>query len=88
MFPAVKWISDFMARYSSLRKTWNPESGSRRGMSLNSNKPKELPLHPVECLWVSMLQVTERLPEPKRARAAEWTKHHSKRIELSSPAEE
>src|SRR2546426_1109098 len=36
-------------------------------MSLNSNQSKELPLHPVECLWVSVLEISERLPNPKGA---------------------
>ena len=56
-------------------------------MSLNSNHPKELALHPVECLWVSMLEISERLPKTKGACAAKRAKDHGHRIELSPAAE-
>ena len=56
-------------------------------MSVNSNQPKELALHPVECLWVSVFEISERLQEAKRACAAKWTKDHCERIEASPAAE-
>ena len=56
-------------------------------MSVNSNQPKELALHLVECLWVSVLEISERLQEAKLACAAKWTKDHRERIEGSPAAE-
>jgi hypothetical protein len=56
-------------------------------MSLNSNQPKELALHPAECLWVSVLEISERLQKSKRACATKRTKDHRERIERSPSAE-
>ena len=56
-------------------------------MSLNSNHPKELALHLMECLWVSVLEISERLPKSKRATAPEWTKDDRHRIELPPATE-
>lgn len=59
----------------------------RRVMSLISNQPKELALHPVEGLWVSVPAIPERLQEAKRARAAKGPKDHRQGIERSPAAE-
>lgn len=65
-------------------------AGGRRSaplvMPLNSNQPKELTLHPLKRLWVSMLKITERLPEPKCTRASQRAKDHRHRIELPPAA--
>jgi len=56
-------------------------------MSLNSNHPEELALHPVKRLWVAVLEISEWLPKPERASTPKWTKDHSHRIELTPAAE-
>lgn len=48
-------------------------------MSLNSDEPKELSLHLVKCLCVSVLEVSEGLQKSKRASAANDQLRHSPR---------
>ena len=47
------------------------------------NQSKELTLHLMERLWMSMLEISEWLPKPKLVCASKWTKHDSERIELA-----
>lgn len=56
-------------------------------MSVNSNRLKEFVLHLLERFWVSVLEIAERLPEPKNSCAVKWSKDHGEGIELSPTAE-
>ena len=52
-------------------------------MPLDSDEPEELTFHLLQRFSTPMPEISEGLPEPKRARAMEWTKYDSKRIELA-----
>jgi hypothetical protein len=52
-------------------------------MSLNSYETKEVVLHFVQRLWLSMLEITEWPQKPERARPSKRTKSHRHGIELS-----
>ena len=51
-------------------------------MPLNSNQSKEFALHPVKCLRVSVFELSEWLPKPKRAGPSEWSEDNGQGIEL------
>ncbi len=56
-------------------------------MSVNSNQLEEFARHLLEGFWVSVLEISERLPEPKRACAPKRTKDDCQRITFAPTAE-
>jgi len=54
---------------------------------LNSDQSKEISFHLLKCLWISLLQISKRLPETKSVSVPKWMKYNRDWIELTVAAE-